>query len=782
MTQKDKIRSMGKDLGFGHNLEGATEADQLKSIAKSVGMDNYNSSNSADNNELERRLKEREKDQGRRAANDAKRNRTKNIATAAGNKIAGPAGGYIAGKLADAHMKRKNANDDMMHDMLEKNRQRQYDRNRGKSGGEQEGSSSSGSKQNENSKTENGSQKESGSKKPSNLLPNFGNNKKDGPLEEIKAKVKRIKMIIIAAGVILGALLIVIVIIAVISSVLGILDDNNDQLGFSSSTGRSTGNITYTATSKEQREFYERINDVELDFLAKGQQIDALKIVAVYQVLKTNGAKIDYDSMSESDIRDIANAMLNGGIYDEETFKNNLKNDIFPKYLPSSSQKSREVMADSVIKKDSDYYAFIGEEPVNIYAGCAGPSTCSYDIKGYYIKSKGNVTENIQVSNLYVRLMQCGTANGHNYGGTFGKPLEGESLIPFETYILGVAYQEIGPDSPAEAIKAQMVAARSYILARHADMGGWRTLKQESNQWVLQAAACTQDQVFCNPDKGCSGTNGQWGQIYSGTSHNKGFSRQPLSQTSPLRTYLNQTSGEVLTNDKGYIIYSGYTQTEQNKMISLAKQGLTYKQILLQVYNQGNRNYGATDVKKASCTAGAMTNCGSASFGAFANWKQAGQPWSNVKMGNSGRTIGQIGCLVTSVAMLIAKSGVQTSVANFNPGTFVQFLNNNGGFDGDGNLSYAPISKAAPSFRWVNQIDLRGMSREQKLNTIRNYQSQGYFMAAEVSTSGQHWVAIDTVNGNSIKVMDPATNITDLWGSGKYTPQSTKTLNLFKVG
>ena len=71
MTQKDRIRSMGKDLGFGHNLEGATEADQLKSIAKSVGMDNYNSSNSADNNELERRLKEREKDQGRRAANDA---------------------------------------------------------------------------------------------------------------------------------------------------------------------------------------------------------------------------------------------------------------------------------------------------------------------------------------------------------------------------------------------------------------------------------------------------------------------------------------------------------------------------------------------------------------------------------------------------------------------------------------------------------------------------------------------------------------------------------------
>ena len=39
-----------------------------------------------------------------------------------------------------------------------------------------------------------------------------------------------------------------------------------------------------------------------------------------------------------------------------------------------------------------------------------------------------------------------------------------------------------------------------------------------------------------------------------------------------------------------------------------------------------------------------------------------------------------------------------------------------------------------------------------------------------------------SVNGNSIRIMDPATNVTDLWGSGKYTPQSTKTINLFKVG
>ena len=150
-------------------------------------------------------------------------------------------------------------------------------------------------------------------------------------------------------------------------------------------------------------------------------------------------------------------------------------------------------------------------------------------------------------------------------------------------------------------------------------------------------------------------------------------------------------------------------------------------------------------------------------------------------MGNSGRTIGQIGCLVTSISMLIAKSGVQTSIANFNPGTFVEFLNQNGGFDSSGNLIYAPINKLS-SFKYVNQISLSGMTKEQKLNTMKDYQSKGYYMVAEVSPRGEHWVAIDSINGNTVKMLDPATNYTDLWGSGKYTPQSTKTLNLFKVG
>lgn len=73
--------------------------------------------------------------------------------------------------------------------------------------------------------------------------------------------------------------------------------------------------------------------------------------------------------------------------------------------------------------------------------------------------------------------------------------------------------------------------------------------------------------------------------------------------------------------------------------------------------------------------------------GELADWKQAGKEWSNIKLGTTNSTIGDVGCLVTSIAVLIKKSNVSTNdIYPFNPGTFVISLNNNYGFDENGNL------------------------------------------------------------------------------------------------
>lgn len=154
------------------------------------------------------------------------------------------------------------------------------------------------------------------------------------------------------------------------------------------------------------------------------------------------------------------------------------------------------------------------------------------------------------------------------------------------------------------------------------------------------------------------------------------------------------------------------------------------------------------------------------SSGEYTDWKQRGKEWSNIRIGNSDRTIGQVGCLVTSIAILIKKSGVPTpNIAPFNPGTFVTALNNVYAFDG-ANLMYAPISKVVPNFQYGGKVYLTGKTKSEKLYEIKKYSENGYLMAIEVlgaTDTAQHWVALDRVNNNTIIMIDPGSDSIDMW-------------------
>ena len=56
-----------------------------------------------------------------------------------------------------------------------------------------------------------------------------------------------------------------------------------------------------------------------------------------------------------------------------------------------------------------------------------------------------------------------------------------------------------------------------------------------------------------------------------------------------------------------------------------------------------------TDNKYASLWNGVIY--GATDSGEYVNWRQAGQSWSNIKIGNTNSTIGNSGCLVTSIAI-----------------------------------------------------------------------------------------------------------------------------------
>lgn len=614
-------------------------------------------------------------------------------------------------------------------------------------------------------------------------MPSFLNRDKDeNTNDDKKGKLTgkiTTKILVKAAIIFAPILLIILFFFLIIAGVSGLFSDFSDAFGISQTVGEETGGLAFSS-SKEQQEFFDRVNKIKLEYQANGKIIDPLKIVAVYHVLNLNGADLDYQKMDDATIIKIANAMLfDGSNYSEETFRDNLINSIIPEYLPNTLDGEREQLADDVFSYLERYYNLIGKEEDG--SVCASIGSCAYDIKGFYLANGGNIAKNMQIKDLKVRLMECGGGYGN---GNYNTPID-QDLVNFEDYVAGVAYAEVGPDANVEVLKAQMVAARSYALARPTAMGNalGKKLEQENGQWILQISSCVADQVFCNINEGCSymgGGDGQGGVVRSGIIPGATRTRPPLPEGHPLRTVAAEVQGEVLVNREGYIISSGFLSTEQRKFMALANNGLNYKQILLQVYNQGSRNYMASDIQKASCNNGSSSSCDSLNSN-YANWKQYIGPWINTPIGTSGQNIKGIGCLATSVSMLIAKSGVPTNISNFNPGTFVEFLNNNGGFSG-GNFNWVGATLAAPSFKYQNDISLKYFSYNDKLNKIKEIVSQpGVYAVAEVKgDTGQHWVAIDSVSGNTIKMMDPGSSATDMWS--QYNWNNTSRIVYYNVG
>ncbi len=382
---------------------------------------------------------------------------------------------------------------------------------------------------------------------------------------------------------------------------------------------------------------------------------------------------------------------------------------------------------------------------------CGVTGSCLYTIKGFTNKAKTFKT-NMDISNLKVRLMKCdGSA-----------PMPNEPLVDFEKYILGTTYQEhVGKEADT---KAQAIAARSYALARPSFMGnaGGTKLAKENGQWILQLRDCTNDQAYCDPDRGYPSTA-------CSSAHGK------LEQNSKIRQWVAETEGQVLVDSNGYIINTNYVQSDQTKWHSLANEGLDYNQILLQHY----RKAGAAKIVSMNCTGSGNNNCNQ-STGDYANWLQGGQSWSGIHLGTSSHTIGQSGCLATSIAMLIAKAGVSTNVnGEFNPGTFVEALNSINGFDG-ANLLWSKVTEVAPSFVFGENIIVHNYSREQKLSKIKELLDNGYAVVAEVKgNTGQHWVAIDNVTRDEVIMMDPASTSTIMWE--QYGWKNTSRLVYYKI-
>lgn len=376
-----------------------------------------------------------------------------------------------------------------------------------------------------------------------------------------------------------------------------------------------------------------------------------------------------------------------------------------------------------------------------------GTSSCEY------VFTTNDTKKKIQTSNIKVRLLECKAPYN---------PIQGEELVDFEKYILGVTYAENGGALVA-GVKAQAVAARNFALKGAAD--GAKNHYFSDNQTIINISNCTGRQVYCDPDKGCWSDHKEAGDtVHSGQIAGRAYSKGPAPER--LKSIVAEVEGEVLVNSNGEIIGTPYTKTDgQDQWNEMANNGKDYTEILTTWYSK-NQNFGASAIKKGQCKSGFVA-------GDWSSWKQgSGSPWGNISMA-PGETIASIGCAATSVAILIAGSGTKVNIANFNPGTFVQAMKKIGGFDKNGAIYWNKVNQIAPNFIYDRDLYFSQETWERKINIIKSYLDKGHYIVLGVNDKRDgngpgHYVAIDKIEGSTIKTFDPGgNNLMQIIGPGK---------------
>lgn len=381
------------------------------------------------------------------------------------------------------------------------------------------------------------------------------------------------------------------------------------------------------------------------------------------------------------------------------------------------------------IRSRQDYTNYVLGYPNTVVTDSNSGSTtnCTYTVNG------------TNMSGIKVKLVHA--KNSAVPGVNTGDEIEGQELVDFEKYILGVVYAENG-SAPEEAIKAQAIAARNYVLNRG-------HLMEENGQKILRITNSTYDQTYCDPDAGCDRCIGERGvvSLYKSGTTPKGstcVSVSPLPNDSYVRKAVKSVSGVVLQDNNGNTINTPYTSTTQHAWNKMAKEGKDYIEML-------RLTYGESSLSNPSCTFAS---------GDWDNWRQGDLQWGNKSVGSS--NMASIGCFITAHAKALAASGAQLKVNNFNPGVFIDVINANHCLSGN-NLNATCALNAVLANGYDRNTDRVGVSLTgsigQKALTISNYLNQGYQIILRVKAEpNQHWVYVTGISGSTIYMSDPASN------------------------
>ena len=181
-------------------------------------------------------------------------------------------------------------------------------------------------------------------------------------------------------------------------------------------------------------------------------------------------------------------------VKDDEKFIKYLKEVYVPGTFFSDGKYTEDDVNRIVIEmyEQRKLYGYLMEDD-----GTDGQGECHY----VYSDTQGDDTKVAlpfginEINNLYVKLYP--SSCGSSISGCSATPTE----MPFEDYVMGVAYNEISAtgSAPAEKVKANMVAIQSYVFTRNGNV----SLKYENGKYYVSMINNTYQQTFCDVYTGC---------------------------------------------------------------------------------------------------------------------------------------------------------------------------------------------------------------------------------------------------------------------------------------
>ncbi|MBR3199271.1 MAG: hypothetical protein IKG27_04580 [Bacilli bacterium] len=208
-------------------------------------------------------------------------------------------------------------------------------------------------------------------------------------------------------------------------------------------------------------------------------------------------------------------------------------------------------------------------------------------------------------------------------------------------------------------------------------------------------------------------------------------------------------------------LYNGVSNIVDETQKSATKR--MYAQQIIDLANYYKKLYSKEDTSCNVNIAGAT--------GDFASWKQADPKWANINMGRT-PNVAKYGCMVTSIAMQIARSGTQigelpSGYTEFNPGAFVTSLSSHGGFETtSANFMGTGYQTIAPNWHMIDMVEVSYADDSNLANLISKELSEPYdgkyqkFIILRIKAAGhsQHWVAVNGVENGHVTVFDPGSS------------------------